>query len=190
MKTENKIIKLFIENKKPKTIREISKAIKSDYRITHTAVKRLIFEGAIVSERVGNSLLCRLNNSFYGPKIYLAEDQRREKIFRNRDLRQLYQAVISKIGTVNFILILFGSYAKNKQTKSSDIDLMFILNDKSREERIRNILSLLPLKIHALIFTEDEFLRMKEAKKSNVVQEAIKSNIILYGIEAFYFLKR
>ena len=33
METENKIIKKMIEKKEPKTIREISKEIKSDYKI-------------------------------------------------------------------------------------------------------------------------------------------------------------
>ena len=42
MKTEIDVIKLFIREKKPKTIREIAKTINKDYKIVHTAVQLLI----------------------------------------------------------------------------------------------------------------------------------------------------
>ena len=84
---------------------------------------------------------------------------------------------------------MFGSYIKNKQTKSSDIDIMFISNENGFENKVLNILSLLPIKTHALVFTEKEFIRMKDSKEPNVVKEAIENNIILYGIENYYRLK-
>jgi len=189
MKTELKILKHFIENKKAKTIREIAQQIKSDYRITHTAVQRLIEKKVLNVQTVGNSSLCKLDEKHYGIEIYEAENERRENILKNMNINQLYKEIMSKVKTSSFILLLFGSYAKSKQTKTSDIDLLFISNEHNFESKITDILSLLPLKTHALIFTEEEFTRMKDAKKSNVIQEAIESNIILYGIEAYYWLK-
>ena len=189
MQTELKIIKYFIENKKPKTIREIAKQIKADYKITHTATQRLIQKNILKAQTIGKSSLCSLNEKYFGIEVYEAEDERKENILKNSNIKQLYKEIISKVNTGFFILLLFGSYAKNKQTKTSDIDLMFISNDKDFESKISNILSLLPLKTHALVFTEEEFIRMKDSKKSNVIQEAIESNIILYGIEAYYRIK-
>lgn len=189
MKTKQKIIRLFIDDNKPKTIREIAKRINADYRITHTATQRLIAENIIKTKTVGKSSLCELNKSYYGNEIYDAEHERKNGILKNRNIRQLYKEVTSKIDTCLFVLLLFGSYAKRKQMGSSDIDLLFISNEKNFENKISDILSLLPLKTHALVFTEEEFIRMKDAKKANVVQEAIENNIILYGIEAFYRLK-
>ena len=66
---------------------------------------------------------------------------------------------------------------------------MFIANDDDFEEKIQNITSLLPIKTHVLVFTEEEFIRMKDSKKSNVIKEAIENTIILYGIENYYRLK-
>ena len=189
MQTELKIIKYFIENKKPKTIREIAKQIKADYKITHTATQRLIQKNILQAQTIGKSSLCSLNEKYFGIEVYEAEDERKENILKNSNIKQLYKEIISKVNTGFFILLLFGSYAKNKQTKTSDIDLMFISNDKDFESKISNILSLLPLKTHALVFTEEEFIRMKDSKKSNVIQEAIENNIILYGIEAYYRIK-
>ena len=189
MKTELKIIKYFVENKKPKTIREIAKQIKADYRITYIAIQRLIEKNVINVQTVGKSSLCRLDEKYYGIRIYEAENERKENILKNKNINQLYKEIMSKVKTSSFILLLFGSYAKRKQTKSSDIDLLFISNESGFETRISDILSLLPLKTHAMAFTEEEFIRMKDSKKSNVIQEAIESNIILYGIEAYYRIK-
>ena len=189
MKTELKIVKYFIENKKSKTIREISQQIKADYRITHTAVQRLTGKDILKVQTVGKSSLCSFNEKYFGTNLYEAENERREEIFKNKNINQLYKEIMSKVKTSSFILLLFGSYAKRKQTKTSDIDLLFISNESRFEAKISDILSLLPLKTHALVFTEEEFIRMKDSKKSNVIQEAIESNIILYGIEAYYRLK-
>ncbi|MBI2665215.1 nucleotidyltransferase domain-containing protein [Candidatus Woesearchaeota archaeon] len=189
MKTELKIIKHFITDKKAKTIREISKQIKADYRITYIAVQKLVRKKALIARTIGKSTLCEFNRWYYGVDIYLAEEERKEEIFKNSDIKQMYHEVITRIGTSFFILLLFGSYAKGKQTKNSDIDLLFITNGDHFEHKIMDILSLLPLKTHCLFFTEEEFIRMKDAKKPNVVQEAIENNILLYGVESYYLLK-
>ncbi len=189
MKTEEKIIKLFLEEKNPKTIREISKKIKSDYRITHTATQRLLNKKILLSKIIGKSILCELNNLYYGVEIYEAENKRRVILLKNKNIHQLYKEVLKKIDSGLFIFLIFGSYARNQYSKSSDIDLMFISNDRKFEDKISNILSLLPIKTHILVFTEEEFIRMKDSKKSNVIKEVIKNNIILYGIENYYRIK-
>ncbi len=189
MKTENKVIKLFIKENQPKTIREISKKIKSDYRITHTAVQRLLDKNILLSKTVGKSTLCELNHAYYGIDIYKAENDRKMNLLKNKNIKQLYKEIMKKLKSSQFIFLIFGSYAKSKQVKSSDIDIMFISNEKNFEEKITTILSLLPLKTHTLAFTENEFIRMKDSKKINVVKEAIENNIILYGIENYYRLK-
>ncbi|MFC1682156.1 nucleotidyltransferase domain-containing protein [Nanoarchaeota archaeon] len=189
MKSENKIIKLFIENKELRTIRAIAQEVNSDYRIIHTATKRLIEKGILFSKSIGKSTLCELNQNYFGNEIYRVESERKDNLLRNKNIRQLYREIMKKVNTGFFIFLIFGSYTKNKQTKSSDLDLMFISNDEDFEENIQNIVSLLPIKNHVLIFTEDEFTRMKETKKSNVVKEIIENNVILYGIENYYRLK-
>lgn len=186
MKTEDKIVKFFIENKVSRTIRESAKEIKSDYRITHTAIQRLIRRNVLLCRTVGKSTLCEINPSYYGIEIYKAENERRESLLKKRNILQLYKEIMEKLKTSLFVLLVFGSYAKGNQTKNSDIDMMLISNEKDFEEKISGILSLIPLKTHALVFTEEDFIRMKDSRKSNVVQEAMANNIILYGIEGYY----
>jgi predicted DNA-binding transcriptional regulator len=76
MKTELKIIKLFIKNKTSITIREIAKQINADYRITHTAAQRLIRKDILKAKNVGKSMLCSLNIFYYGIEICQAESER------------------------------------------------------------------------------------------------------------------
>ena len=89
MQTELKIIKYFIENKKPKTIREIAKQIKADYKITHTATQRLIQKNILKAQTIGKSSLCSLNEKYFGIEVYEAEDERKENILKNSNIKQL-----------------------------------------------------------------------------------------------------
>ena len=129
MKTELKIIRNFIENKNAKTIREIAKGIKADYKIPHIAVQRLISKKIITRKIIGKSSLCSLNEKYFGTKIYEAEDERREEIFKNKNINQLYKEIMSKVKTSSFVLLLFGSYAKGNARKNSDIDVAVISPD-------------------------------------------------------------
>lgn len=189
METEKKIIKHFLEDKNSKTIKEISLAIKSDYKITHVAVQRLLSKNILLSRNVGNSLLCQLNSLYFGTEIYEAEEQRKNNLLKNRNLYQVYKEITSKIKTSFFVFLVFGSYAKGTQGKNSDIDLMFISNEKDFEKEVNLIFSILPLDIHSLVFTERDFISMKDSKKQNVIKEALDNYIILYGVQNFYKLK-
>jgi DNA polymerase sigma len=189
MKTETKIIRALIEQRKSMTIREISRMIKSDYRITHTAIKNLIRKQGVLARTVGKSTLCSLNDDYYGLEIYLAEKQRKESLLKNKNINQLYKEVMAKAKTGLFVFLVFGSYAKGQHTKGSDIDLIIISDDKGLQRKINHILSLLPLKTHALVFTQAEFLRMRDSRNMNVVKEAMQNNIILYNADTYYFLK-
>ena len=189
MKTEYKILKMMIENKQDFTIREIAKRIGADYRITYVAVQRLVQKNILIIKLVGRSSLCSLNERYYGAEVYQTEEERRTSLLKDKNINQLFKDVMAKVGTSFFICLLFGSCVKGKWKKGSDIDLIFVSNEVNFEKEIGNILSLLPLKIHVLVFTEREFKKMYDSKKLNVVREAMKGYVILHGIENLYYLK-
>ena len=129
MKTENKIIRSFIEEKEPKTIRGISKKIKSDYRITYTAAQRLLKRHVLLSKTIGKSTLCELNISYYGIEIYKAESERKQALLKNKSLMQLYKEIMEKTRTSFLIFLIFGSYAKGLENENSDIDIALAIGD-------------------------------------------------------------
>ena len=59
-------------------------------------------------------------------------------------------------------------------------------NNMLNPKNVNRIASSMPLSLHPLVFSESQFVGMTNAKESNVGQEALKNNVILYGIEQYY----
>jgi len=186
--TKDKILKLLLSNKKEEfTIRAISRNIKIDYKTVYLIVKDLIENRVISAKKAGQTILCLINQKEFNADVFRAELIRREELLKNKNFSVLH-SYFEDIKNPFFILLLFGSYASGKQRKSSDIDLMLITDDKSVNKKIRDIISLVPLKIHLVDFTSEEFLSMLKTTEFNVGWEAADNNIILFGIENYYWL--
>lgn len=180
------ILRLLIENKKEKfSINKISKIRKINYKSAHTNIMKLIKNNLVNIEDYGNIKNCFFSRKF-SPDVFRAEDLRRKNILKNKNLRVIYER-INKIPGF-FMLLLFGSYAKGKNKKGSDIDMALVCNNKKTSEKIENEISLIPLKIHFLNFTAGEFLSMLKSGEFNVGKEIAENNIILIGIEDYYRL--
>ncbi|MFT4250574.1 MAG: nucleotidyltransferase domain-containing protein [Candidatus Woesearchaeota archaeon] len=188
MRTSIKILKEFLTNPHPKTIREIAQAINADYKITHTATTRLIQKNILTTTTVGASTLCQRNTNYWGAEIYQAEHERTQKKLTNRNLAEITKHITKNTPTTFYVAILFGSYANNTQNKHSDIDILFITNQEEFEKTIQQTLQTLPQNIHAITLTQKEYTRMKNNPEKTVVTEATKNYIILHGIEAYHQL--
>ncbi len=189
IKKDSIIIKYLIENKnKELNILKISKELEMDYKNVHSIIKRLEKESLVKLESFGNSSRVRLILQI-NQLIFEVEYNRKKDILKDKNLEVMLNSFKNTLNSKYYILLLFGSYAKGIQTKNSDIDLMFIVpNGKEElfEKEVHQIAKSLPLLIHYLIFSEKQFLDMIKVKESNVGQEALKNNIILYGIETYY----
>jgi predicted DNA-binding transcriptional regulator len=185
MKTKTKIVKMLIEAQDTFTIKDISKNIHADYRITHTAVHHLLRDNVLESRRVASGMLCSLNSSYFGIEILRAEEERRQQVLQNLNVARLRKDMLKKVGTSLFILLLYGPYARNKQTPFSDMHLLFISNDAQVKKNIAHALSLIPLRVDAQVVSEKEW---KDAQLGSV-KDAQKHNVILHGIESHYHMK-
>ena len=157
-----------------------------DYKNTYSIIKRLEKESVIKLETFGHSSRIKLVSQMH-PLIFEAEHNRRKELLKDKNLVVMLNDFKINLKSKCYVLLVFGSYAKKTHTKNSDIDMMFIVpNENSFEKEINQVARSLPLPIHYLVFSEKQFLEMIDAKKSNVGQEALKNNIILYGIETYY----
>ena len=185
---EAEVVKLLLENReKELSINQIAKLLKKDYKNAHNIVTRLSKLSIIKLQPFGRSYRVGLINKV-NPLIFEAEYLRKNELLKNKDMAVMYDSFKS-LQSRFYILLVFGSYAKKKQTKHSDIDLMFIVPDAEEEKlerEIQNIASTLPLKIHINVFRETDFQAMKNSKEITVGSEAIKHNVILQGIEPYY----
>ena len=186
---EPAIIKSLIEHKNEElNIRNISKALKMDYKNVYSIIKRLEKISLVKIETFGQSSRVKLN-AIVHPLVFEAEFERRKEILKDKNLAVMLSNFKRAIKSKLYVLLLFGSYANKTQTKNSDIDLMFICPDgleDAFEKDVSRIARSMPLPLHPLVFSDSQFLGMINAKESNVGQEALKNNIILYGIEQYY----
>lgn len=86
-----------------------------------------------------------------------------------------FRKIIDHINFLNIDLaIIFGSYAKNSQTKSSDIDLYILTKNKKIKDNIESIDSRLNVKI-------GDF-----NKENLLIKEIMKNHIIIKGVDEYF----
>jgi len=183
------IIRYLIEKKNEElNILKISKAVHMDYKNVHVIITRLEKKSLVTLESFGQSRRVTLVSQIH-PLIFEAEYHRRKELLKDKNLAVMLSDLKKAVPSKCYVLLIFGSYAKKTQTKSSDIDLMFIVPDGKEElfeKDINQAARMLPLPIQYLVFSEKQFLEMIHARQSNVGHEALSNNLILYGIETYY----
>lgn len=179
--TKIKILKFLINNRnKEFSIKNLAENLKLDYKNTNLAIKDLKKEKIIDIKKLAGSLICSSNYSFT-PIINYVETLRKEKFLKKREFKLLIKDL--ELIKIPFVCLLFGSYVKGEETKNSDIDLLFITEN---EKKIEKIIGRFPFDIHATYVNYEDFILMANNKEFSVVEEVLKKNIILVGIEEFY----
>ncbi|MFT4311373.1 MAG: nucleotidyltransferase domain-containing protein [Candidatus Woesearchaeota archaeon] len=184
---KEKIIKYLIENKKPTSIRKLSQATNLDYKNTHNAIFDLSKNKIIEKNKIGNTNQITLN-LFPNTLLYGVENKRlKQLLIKNQELK-IIKEDIKEIGYPFMIVLIFGSYAKQKNTQNSDVDICIISDNLTKTNKLIENINLLTAKTEIQTFTVEEFTSMINKKNNNVGNEIIKNNIILQGIENYYEL--
>ena len=184
MRLQLKIIELFGKEKEL-TINQIAKKLKESYSFVNRTVNYMMSENVLLKESVGHSFLCRLNlaNDTAKALFILNETNKKKEFFeKNKDIKLISDEILKNVPEA-FIVALFGSYAKNTQTKESDIDV-FILTDKKIDptELVRSISSIYNKEISPIIMNRNA---LKNQKNKTVIREIIKNHVIIAGFEEF-----
>jgi len=185
---------------KGRTILDISKQLKIGYRPAYNHLTEMEKEGIIGIERIGSSKQCKLELN--SPKTrhlleYLDISRKEDIYIRNPKIKIVIESLILKL-TGQFIseihsIILFGSYAKGKATRQSDLDLLFIVTDMKNKE-LREAIDREcagfsyshNLKVSPLITDIGEMKKMLNSRELNVGKEIKDHGISLYGHEMFW----
>jgi len=172
-------------------IREVSRLTKTDYKLVHLTVQKLVKKGVITKERKANLDLCSLNLKGDLTYINFVEMLRkRDLLSKHKELNAFFEDVLNKVKEAYFTLAVFGSFAKGKEHKNSDLDLLIIAPTMGVAEEIQRVISseslLLKRKVQSIVLDEKEFVSNLSDKKLNVVVEAFKNHVIIMGVEPFY----
>ena len=190
--TENKILgNLLRQPLKSKSLHQIALDTKLTYVTVYKIIPILLKRKLIKLEKKGkanlitidfeNAKLDDLSSAILSEKVKLMKRYPRIAIL----IKDIEEALVGKF----YILLLFGSYAKEKEKKDSDVDFLFIISDRkdteAYKEKINKALKLSTLKKDFNIVTTDDFIDMLNQKYS-VGREAFERGIVLFGTEPYY----
>ena len=161
--------------------------------IVQIALKEFQKQDIIKTEQTGDvtTYSLNLNNNLTFSYLNLINESEISKSKMPISILDSIQNRIFK-HTEFFILIAFGSYAKNEATKKSDLDIALIAESEQTKKEIAPFLEtikrreIIPIDYH--IFTRNEFLEMLQADSENVGKQIFKSNIVYYGYIPYYNL--
>ncbi len=135
-------------------------------------------EGILKSKKLANIMSYSINFENEKTKniieLTLISDLTGKLKFRYEDLKPLKD--------ITKVCILFGSYT-NLKKEPNDLDVLFILNKtkfKSYKEKSSQIYKTIPVKVHDVLQTEEDFSKNIK-NKNKVIIEILKTGIILWG---------
>lgn len=154
------------------------------------ALKLLVNEGILISKRKGNLDIynLNLNNPLSFKFLQYLEAQESLKFPQIK----LVSELIEKIPVKGYSLIIFGSYAENKQKKTSDIDICFLIEEVKDEKKIKSYINDVklnyPIKIDEHYITFDDFVKMLLRSEENLGKQIFRKHKILYNPDIYYQL--
>ena len=186
-KSNIEIVNLFRKNIfLEKTIRELSIILDKDYPNTYNSVSELSKNNIINVKRVGKSKLISIKLSLesFALLSFLDINESISKKIPNID------KVLGLKELNNDIILVTGSYSKNKETSKSDIDLVIITKEEvfKKQKLIENLTSLFHPKFHVIIISTKDFSDMLLDKKPNFGKEIFNSKLIFKNAESYYII--
>ncbi|MBW2968869.1 nucleotidyltransferase domain-containing protein [Candidatus Woesearchaeota archaeon] len=188
---KRKILEIFANNVWKKfTFREIKKLSKSKSEsYIYTSLKQFVRKKILIEEKAGNVILYSANKT-QKAAINLAIAAEYAAWNKKHIPYKTLEKIIAKIPTSFFTLIITGSYAKNKQNQSSDIDIIILCDKQTDPQKIyaelRQECELSIPEVHLYVFTEKEFYKMLTNKKPNYGKEIANNSLILSGGTSYY----
>ncbi len=186
------ILQLLHETKQPMTIRGIARTIKKSYPLIHQAVQKLKKKKIINILPAPPAHIISIRKDAPKDSIIIAEIQQKELFLQKYSWMHLFiEDVTNYTNSAQYILLVFGSYAKRTNTKNSDIDILFIVPEQKHIQILSSsvLQAYTPVQKHSLIITEKDFTMMiQNSETFNVGNEARKDHIILIGTERYYQL--
>jgi predicted nucleotidyltransferase len=163
---------------------ELSKLLNIPYASFYRTINGM--NGLLNIKSIGKSKVLKLNLFYPTLKSHLAIASNYEKEeFLSQ--KTLIKKISLEIKTQD-VVVLFGSYAIEEETKTSDIDLLIINKKGEKSISFAKYELLFKKKINPIFITNIEFIKMIKDKEENVGKQALKKHIILNNPELFWEL--
>ncbi len=187
-----RILEIWIKNPfRDLSIAEIMKETKRETKTwIFNALKLLVNKNILKSTRKANLDIYTLNleNQISFQLLQYLEAQ------NNLDFPQMkiISEIIEKMPIKNYSIIIFGSYAENKQTKKSDLDICILVDNKEAEKKIKPYINEIKLNYtikideHYVIF--EDFVKMLLREEENLAKQVFIKRKLFYNSDIYYQL--
>jgi len=184
---ELKVLSSFFPEGEEITLKIIQERSKLSYEPVHRIIKQLVKKKLLFEKKFGKTLVYSLDLTKEKIKIafILYANERKEKF--EKDYGNVYK-VLSKVdgGNIDFLAV-FGSYAKGKPTKHSDVDILCVSSNKSKvESKIRGLRYETNLEFAPIVMPKSEFVKIKK-ENEQFWKDLVEYGIIFKGYELFYY---
>ncbi|GEM_PF-5310027 len=172
------------------SVHQISKLVDLDYKTIRKTVQQLLAEKILIKEIKGQAHFISLNLNHSDLKTYLSFASyctRLTYFQKGTKLDYLFEEV-KKLSLEDSCLILFGSYVLNKQTKSSDVDLLLITNRKTAPTKIKSLLLDYNIKTDLNILTFEQYQKALSSRGFNLANQVLSKHIIFKNPELYWGL--
>lgn len=159
-KITQKILNLFFLNEKERFyVNELAKKIKEDPANVHKKLIELKKEGVLSDEFLGKERYFFLNPKYPFLKEY------KKIVLKGFGFEKILREKLSKLKGIDSVYI-FGSYAENKLSLESDIDVLIIGNVDTikLQKSLVEIQKLTGREINSIELTKKEFEKRKKKK--------------------------
>jgi predicted nucleotidyltransferase len=156
------------------------------------SLKELEKSRLLVSERKGNLDLYGLNleNPFLIHALQYLESQRHLDFPR----LDMIMEIIGKVPVKGYCLLVFGSYAQNRQTSKSDLDMCFLIESQQMQKRIIPYLEEVKLNhktgIDEHYVTFEDFMKMLLRNEENLGKQIFRNHMLFFNPDIYYRLIR
>jgi predicted nucleotidyltransferase len=167
-----------------KQIKEESKQTSNN--LVQIALKTFKKQNLVKTKKIGDVTTYTVNreNNLAQAYLHLINSLEIEhKKFPKETLSEIQKKISRQ--TNFFILLVFGSYAKNKATEKSDLDIAVIVESEQTKKEVIPCLETVKRRELKLIdyhvFTRNEFLEMLKKDYENIGKQIYKNNLVYYG---------
>ena len=164
------------------TMHELSVLLKIPYASFYRTIQAM--NDVLITKTVGKSKTLTLNtkNTVIKAQLIVSSDEEKKEFLQKQPiLKKVYDELNTKD-----IVLLFGSYAKKKETEKSDIDILIVNKDGNKSMSFSKYEIIFKKKINSIFIKKKEFKQMLKDKEENVGKQVLKYHIILNNPEEFW----
>ncbi|MEK6823986.1 MAG: hypothetical protein AABY06_03025 [Nanoarchaeota archaeon] len=187
-KTQTEIMKVFVSKiEKRFSINEIAGILKKPYALIHRSMQELLKNRFILGDE---KKLLSLNYKENLTELSFIESIRtKTSLEKEKSVSLFIRDCLKEINEDFFIFLIFGSFVEKK--KFNDLDIIIILNNKTKLEQtekiIKNIASNFSFKIDSHVLSKESAYEMfSKREQTNILNESLNKHLIVFGGENYY----